>query len=115
VLKFFLNVSQKEQHKRFLDRIEDPDAQWKFNAGDLAESAKWSQYMDAYQAALRATSKPWAPWYAIPADSKSFMRRVVSEIVVNTVAQLPLTAPELSERERAELAKARQQLEAERR
>ena len=70
VLKFFLNVSQKEQHKRFLDRVADPDDNWKFNAERHGpRAAKWDDYMDAYQAALRATSKPWAPWYAIPADS----------------------------------------------
>ena len=70
ILKFFLNVSRKEQHKRFLDRVVDPDDNWKFSPSDWKESQKWDEYMDAYQAALRATSKPWAPWYAIPADSK---------------------------------------------
>ncbi|MGE0549830.1 MAG: PPK2 family polyphosphate kinase [Kofleriaceae bacterium] len=113
VLKFFLNVSQREQHKRFLDRINDDDAQWKFNATDLVESSKWSHYMAAYEAALRATSKPWAPWYAIPADSKSFMRLAVADIVVNTLSQLPLQHPKLSDRDRAALANARKQLEAE--
>ncbi len=112
VLKFFLNVSQEEQHQRFLERLDDPDDNWKFNAGDLAESDKWSSYMEAYEAALRATSRPWAPWYAIPADSKSFMRRAVAEIVVGTLAQLDLRYPALSEDERAGLSQIRARLAA---
>lgn len=112
VLKFFLNVSQEEQHQRFLERLDDPDDNWKFNAGDLAESDKWSSYMEAYEAALRATSRPWAPWYAIPADSKSFMRRAVAEIVVGTLAQLDLRYPTLSEEERAGLSQIRARLTA---
>ena len=113
ILKFFLNVSQKEQHKRFLDRATDPDDNWKFNAGDLAESKKWDEYMAAYQATLRATSKPWAPWYAIPADSKSFMRRAVAEIIVETLEQLPIEFPKPSEKDRAALETARAELIAE--
>jgi PPK2 family polyphosphate:nucleotide phosphotransferase len=114
ILKFFLHVSQKEQHKRFLDRVTDPDNHWKFNAGDLAESKQWDRYMHAYQTAMRATSKPWAPWYSIPADSKSYMRRAVAEIVVGTLKQLDLPFPELSDRDRAALEAARKELEAER-
>ncbi|MBA3463303.1 MAG: polyphosphate kinase 2 family protein [Deltaproteobacteria bacterium] len=113
VLKFFLNVSQKEQHARLLERIQDPNDNWKFNAGDLAESKRWDEYMAAYQAALRATSKPWAPWYAIPADSKSYMRRAVAEIIADTLEQLPIAYPTPSEKERAALEVARAELEAE--
>lgn len=113
ILKFFLNVSQHEQHERFLDRTMDPDDNWKFNASDLAESKHWDEYMDAYQEALRATSKPWAPWYAIPADSKSFMRRAVAEIVVDTLKQLPLRFPSPTDKERAALEQARAELQAE--
>jgi PPK2 family polyphosphate:nucleotide phosphotransferase len=113
ILKFFLNVSQEEQHSRFLDRVRDPDSHWKFNAGDLAESKRWDDYMAAYERALRATSKPWAPWYAIPADSKSYMRRVVAETIVQTLEQLDMPWPELSERDRGELERARRELEAE--
>jgi PPK2 family polyphosphate:nucleotide phosphotransferase len=113
ILKFFLNVSQAEQHRRFLARVTDPEHFWKFNAGDMAESKKWDRYMDAYQDALTATSKPWAPWYAIPADSKSYMRRAVAEIIVATLKQLRLEYPHVSERERAELALVRAELEAE--
>ena len=113
ILKFFLHVSRKEQHKRFLARITDPDDNWKFSAGDWAESAKWDAYMAAYQAALRATSKAWAPWYAIPADDKPFMRRTVAEIVVNTLARLPLEYPKPTDNERVAMDAIRRKLEAE--
>lgn len=110
ILKFFLNVSQKEQHERFLDRIDEPENQWKFNAGDLAESERWDDYMTAYQDLLRATSTPWAPWYAVPADAKPFMRRTVADIIVRTLSQLDLPPPKLSDEERAAMALARVKL-----
>jgi PPK2 family polyphosphate:nucleotide phosphotransferase len=110
VLKFFLNVSQKEQHKRFLERVTDPDHFWKFNSSDMAESRKWDDYMAAYQDALASTSKPWAPWYVIPADSKHYMRRAVAEIVVGTLKQLELEYPTLPERELAELSRVKAEL-----
>jgi PPK2 family polyphosphate:nucleotide phosphotransferase len=112
VLKFFLHVSQKEQHERFLDRMRDPANHWKFNAGDMEESRKWDDYMTAYQDALRATSKAWAPWYVIPADAKPYMRRTVAEIIVQTVCQLDLSPPQLSDKDQAALAKVRAELEA---
>ena len=114
VLKFFLNVSQKEQHKRFLDRVSDPDNHWKFGPGDMAESQRWDDYMDAYQDALRATSKPWAPWYAIPADSKSHMRSAVADIVVSVISQLDLPPPVVSAKVAAEIEAVKKQLESER-
>lgn len=114
ILKFFLHVSQREQHKRFLDRVTDPESHWKFNAGDLEESKHWDDYMAAYEDALNATSKPWAPWYAIPADSKSFMRATVARVIAKTLGQLDLPYPVLSDKARAELEKARRALEAER-
>jgi PPK2 family polyphosphate:nucleotide phosphotransferase len=113
VLKFFLNVSQKEQHKRFLERVTDPEHFWKFNSSDMAESKKWDDYQDAYQDALAATSKPWAPWYAIPADSKHYMRRAVADVVVGTLKQLDLQYPSLPARELAELARVKAELQAE--
>jgi PPK2 family polyphosphate:nucleotide phosphotransferase len=113
VLKFFLNVSQKEQHKRFLERVTDPEHFWKFNSADMAESKKWDEYQDAYQDALAATSKPWAPWYAIPADSKHYMRRAVAEIVVGTLKQLHLEYPKLPDRELAELQRVKGELMSE--
>ena len=115
ILKFFLNVSRKEQHKRFLDRIVDPDDNWKFSASDWQESSKWDQYMEAYQEMLSTTSKPWAPWYCIPADTKSFMRRAVAETIVDTLKQLPLEYPKCGEELRIEMEKIRRQLEAEHR
>jgi polyphosphate kinase 2 (PPK2 family) len=105
-----LNVSQKEQHKRFVDRIDDPTENWKFNLGDLAESERWNDYQVAYQEALRATSKPWAPWYAIPADNKAFMRRSVADIVVATLSQLDLRYPEVSPELKAAMVQARAKL-----
>ncbi len=114
VLKFFLNVSQKVQHERFYERVSDPDVNWKFSSSDMKESLKWDAYMDAYQAALRATSKPWAPWYCIPADSKHYMRRVVAETVVDTLERLDLRYPVLPDREKTEIERVRLQLEAER-
>jgi PPK2 family polyphosphate:nucleotide phosphotransferase len=113
ILKFFLNVSKQEQHRRFLDRVQDPDDNWKFTASDWSEAAKRDDYLDAYQAALRATSKPWAPWYAIPADSKSYMRRAISDIIVSTLSQLPLAFPTPSDADKAMIAKVRLALEAE--
>jgi PPK2 family polyphosphate:nucleotide phosphotransferase len=113
ILKFFLNVSQKEQHKRFLERVTDPEHYWKFNSSDMSESKKWDEYMDAYHETLNATSKPWAPWYAIPADSKHYMRRAVAEIIVGTLKQLKIDYPKLPDRELAELSRVRGELEAE--
>ncbi len=110
ILKFFLHVSEEEQNQRFLDRIDDPEANWKFSAGDVKVSRDFTKYMAAYQDALNETSRPWAPWYAIPADSKSYMRRAVAEIVTAAVASLPLRYPELSDEERAEMMKLRAQL-----
>jgi PPK2 family polyphosphate:nucleotide phosphotransferase len=113
ILKFFLHVSQKEQHKRFLDRIDEPDSNWKFQPADFKESQHWDHYMDAYQDALRTTSKPWAPWYSIPADSKSFMRRTVSEIIVGTLERVDLRYPEVTLEQKAEMQRVRKELEAE--
>ena len=113
ILKFWLNVSQKEQHRRFLDRIADPDDNWKFSAGDWSESQKWDQYMDAYEPMLRATAKPWAPWYAIPADNKPFMRRTVAGIIVKTLESLPLAFPHPSNEDLAAMQKIRDKLEHE--
>jgi len=113
ILKFFLNVSQKEQHKRFLERVTDPEHFWKFSSADMAESKKWNLYQDAYQDALAATSKPWAPWYAIPADSKHAMRRTVAEIIVGTLKQLHLEYPSLPGRELAELERVKLELQSE--
>jgi PPK2 family polyphosphate:nucleotide phosphotransferase len=113
IVKFFLHVSKDEQKKRFLERIADPEANWKFQSGDVREREHWDAYMDAYQDALGETSRPWAPWYAIPADDKRFMRRAVSEILVETMAAMDLEYPQLPEGERAAMAEAKTKLEKE--
>jgi len=112
ILKFFLNVSRDEQHARFLNRITDPDDNWKFNAGDWTESGKWLEYQEAYEEALRATSKPWAPWYAIPADNKPYLRATVANIVVKTLETLPLHYPRPSSEDLAVMEAIRKELEA---
>jgi PPK2 family polyphosphate:nucleotide phosphotransferase len=110
ILKFFLNVSRQEQKRRFLARLDEPEKNWKFNAGDVAERARWPDYMRAYEEALNATSRPWAPWYAIPADDKRFMRATVAQIVVARLQQLDLRYPEPAAAERKRFAALRRQL-----
>lgn len=112
ILKFWLNVSHDEQRQRFLDRIDEPESNWKFAPGDVHERRHWDRYQEAYGAALAATSRPWAPWYAIPADQKPFMRLQVAEIVVATLKQLGLAYPEVSDARRAEMLEMRRELEA---
>jgi PPK2 family polyphosphate:nucleotide phosphotransferase len=113
ILKFFLHVSLDEQKKRLLERIDDPEDHWKFNAGDLVSRKQWPAYMAAYQDALNATSRPWAPWYAIPADAKHYMRRTIAEIIIGTLERLDPRYPPVSEQEREEMRRARQELTAE--
>ena len=93
ILKFFLHVSKDEQRKRFLSRLEEPQKHWKFSEGDLAEREYWDDYQQAYEEALNETSRPWAPWYAIPADNKDYMRLMVAEIVRDTLKSLDLEYP----------------------
>jgi len=112
ILKFWLNVSRKEQRKRFLARLDDPQKNWKFAAGDVEERRYWSQYMDAYQAALAATSRPWAPWYAIPADDKDYMRATVAGITVAALESLDLRYPRPDATDVKRFAEMRKQLEA---
>ncbi len=113
IVKFFLHVSKAEQKKRFLERIADPEANWKFQSGDVREREHWDAYMDAYEDALNETSRPWAPWYAVPADDKRFMRRTVAEILVETMAGMDLEYPTLPEAERTAMAEAKKTLEKE--
>jgi PPK2 family polyphosphate:nucleotide phosphotransferase len=103
VLKFFLNVSRDEQKRRFLDRIDEPESNWKFSKADVEERSHWNAYMHAYEAALNATSRPWAPWYAIPADDKPFMRRQVAKIVQKTLDKLDIDYPKVTAARRREL------------
>lgn len=113
VLKFFLNVSKDEQKKRFLERIDQPEKNWKFSAGDAKERAFWSDYMKAYEDAISATSTEKSPWYIIPADKKWFTRLAVSEIIVKKLESLSLRYPVVTDAQKAELSEARKILETE--
>lgn len=112
ILKFWLNVSKDEQRKRFLARIEEPEKNWKFAAGDVQERGRWDDYMQAYEAALNATSRSWAPWYAIPADDKPFMRLCVAEIVVASLKSLGLSYPTIGPEEKARFKEMRKLLQS---
>jgi len=114
VLKFFLNVSRKEQRKRFLDRIDLPDKRWKFSFADVTERKLWLKYMAAYEEAIRATSRPEAPWYVVPADNKWFTRLVVAAALVEALDRLKLEYPQITGRALRELKKAGRALQAER-
>jgi PPK2 family polyphosphate:nucleotide phosphotransferase len=111
IVKFWLNVSKAEQRKRFLSRLEKPEKNWKFNAGDVEERAHWTKYQRAYQAALNATSRSWAPWYAVPADDKPFLRMVVAEIVVRTLRGLNLRYPKADPAVRKRVGEIRRALD----
>jgi PPK2 family polyphosphate:nucleotide phosphotransferase len=110
VLKFWLNVSHEEQRQRFLKRIEHPEKHWKFSSKDVEERQHWDAYMSAYEHALNDTSRPWAPWYAIPADDKSYMRRTVAEIVARTLKGLDLHYPVVDDEERDHMHACRDRL-----
>ena len=110
VLKFFLHVSRKEQKKRFLERLDEPEKNWKFSAADVKERAHWDEYMDAYEAAIRATATPNAPWFVVPADSKWFTRLVVVGAIVEALEKMRLTYPTISAAQRAELDRSRKLL-----
>jgi PPK2 family polyphosphate:nucleotide phosphotransferase len=110
ILKFFLNVSKKEQKKRFLERLDNPDKHWKFSVSDIAERAYWDQYMEAYEDALSATSTDWAPWYVVPADHKWVTRAVVANILSATLQSLDLQYPEVTPEKLKALEEARKQL-----
>lgn len=107
IIKFFLHVSKKEQKKRFLQRIDEAEKNWKFSSGDVKEREHWDKYTEAYEDAISKTSKEHAPWYIIPADKKWFMRAAVGDIIVGTLESLNLTYPEISSEEKAELEKAK--------
>ncbi|MFO1313249.1 MAG: polyphosphate kinase 2 family protein [Burkholderiales bacterium] len=115
VRKFFLHVSREEQKKRFLERIEEPDKNWKFSAGDVRERAHWDAYMAAYQKAIRETASEEAPWYVVPADNKWFTRLVVAAAIVDALASLKLHYPVVDKKQLGDLAAARQTLLGEKR
>jgi PPK2 family polyphosphate:nucleotide phosphotransferase len=112
ILKFWLNVSKEEQKRRFLSRLDKASKNWKFEPGDVVERRHWDDYMLAYESALNATSRPWAPWYAIPADDKAYMQARVAGIIIDTLQSIGLKYPEASDEDRAKFAEARAELEA---
>ena len=113
IRKFFLNVSRAEQRRRFLERLERPEKNWKFAMGDLAERARWRSYMSAYEDTIRHTATPHAPWVVIPADDKKFARTVVAATVIDALNGLKLSFPVLDADQRGELARARRLLQRE--
>jgi len=110
ILKFWLNVSRDEQKRRFLARLDDPDKNWKFEPRDVLERRFWDDYMEAYEDALNATSRPWAPWYAIPADDKPYMRARIADVIIDALQGIGLEYPEPSDEDREKFADARAEL-----
>ena len=110
ILKFWLNISKREQRKRFLSRIDEPHKNWKFAESDVREREHWSAYMRAYQSALAATSREWAPWYAIPADHKPYMHYCVADIIVQSLKTLGLTYPRIDAAQEKKLQRMRKLL-----
>jgi PPK2 family polyphosphate:nucleotide phosphotransferase len=111
VLKFFLNVSREEQRRRFLSRIEEPEKNWKFSAGDVAERQHWDEYQAAYEKAIRATATPQTPWYVVPADNKWFTRLVVAGALAMALGELDLAYPKVGAEAMTRLDAARKELE----
>ena len=110
VLKFYLHVSKDEQKKRFLERLDEPEKNWKFAAGDVKERALWDDYMEAYEDAIRATATKDSPWFVVPADNKWFTRLVVAGAIVEALEKMDLAYPVITPAQRAELASAREAL-----
>jgi PPK2 family polyphosphate:nucleotide phosphotransferase len=111
ILKFFLNVSKKEQKKRFLERLDEPEKNWKFSATDAKERQYWDAYMAAYEDMIQNTASEHAPWYVVPADNKWFTRMVVSAAIIERMESLELKFPKVDEAKRKELDEARKLLE----
>jgi PPK2 family polyphosphate:nucleotide phosphotransferase len=110
ILKFFLHLSKDEQRKRFLDRIDEPDKNWKFSLSDIHERKYWTHYMKAYEDCLHATSTHDAPWYVVPADDKENARLIVSQIVLDALNELKMAYPKTTAKRRRELKSIRKQL-----
>jgi PPK2 family polyphosphate:nucleotide phosphotransferase len=111
IVKFFLNVSLDQQKHRLLRRIDKPSRNWKFSKRDVKERERWPDYMHAFEEALNETSRPWAPWYAVPADNKPYMRLQVARIVQETLESLGVDFPKIDEAARLALAECREVLE----
>jgi len=114
ILKFFLQVSRKEQKKRFMKRLDTPEKNWKFSVSDVHERKFWDDYMSAYEKAIRATASKHAPWFVVPADNKWFTRLVVAAAIVEAVEELDLTYPKVDAKKKKELATMRTALARER-
>ena len=112
VVKFFLHLSKEEQRKRFLERIDQPEKNWKFSTADIEERKFWKDYMKAYEECLSATSTHDCPWYVVPADDKQNARLIVSQIVLDTLDDLNMSYPKTSEERRQELLRIRKELES---
>ena len=110
IIKFFLHLSKNEQRKRFLDRIDEPDKNWKFSLADIQERKYWKKYRKAYEACLSATSTKQAPWYVIPADDKKNARLIVSQIILDTLNDLEMSYPKVDKARRNELKSIRKRL-----
>ena len=110
IIKFFLHLSKDEQRKRFLDRIDEPEKNWKFSLADVRERKSWSLYMQAYEACLSATSIAAAPWYVVPADDKKNARLIVSQILLDAFNELEMAYPKTTAKRRSELKTIRKQL-----
>lgn len=110
VVKFFLNVGQDEQKRRFLERIDNPEKNWKFSSSDIEERQHWPAYMAAYEDVVNATATKHAPWYVIPADQKFYMRWLVSEAIVKTLKDMEPCYPDLPQAEKDHLAACRERL-----
>lgn len=113
IVKLFLNVSKKEQKKRFIDRINEQDKNWKFSLSDLSEREQWSKYMDAYEEVINETSKDDAPWHVLPADDKWFTRTAAIQIIIDALNKMDLKYPKLNDKDRDALETAKKQLESE--
>ncbi|MBI0435800.1 PPK2 family polyphosphate kinase [Roseomonas sp. KE0001] len=113
VLKFFLHLSPEEQRRRFLDRIREPEKNWKLEPSDIAERRHWTAYQEAYEAAIRATAAPHAPWYVVPADQKWMTRLIVVEAMIEALEGIDPHYPKMTEAGLKAMAEARQALEAE--
>ena len=113
IIKFFLNVSKKEQKERFLERIDDPKKNWKFSSADIEERQRWDYYMDAYEKAIKETATKDCPWYIVPADKKWFTRIAISSIILETLKDLKLKYPILPKEEKRKLEESKKRLERE--
>ena len=110
IRKFFLNVSREEQKKRFMERLDHPEKNWKFSAADVKERGYWDDYMDAYQDMIRNTSTPDCPWYVVPADNKWYTRIVIAAAIIEALGSLDLHYPKVNAAMREELRLAREKL-----